>query len=139
MALRILVYTGPLHQDLIRKGEVGRGENLPAVFLLVICNGRDPWGAARDVGELIDELPGSLKCYRPTNRYFLLEEASIEEAQLADESNTVGGIITIEKSGTSADIRRAVARLHQRLQGAQYDSLRRGRWWYGSTGSYFAG
>ncbi|MBL8390901.1 MAG: hypothetical protein JNN21_03390 [Candidatus Accumulibacter sp.] len=69
----------------------------------------------------------------------MLEEASIEEAQLADESNTVGGIITIEKSGTSADIRRAVARLHQRLQGAQYDSLRRGRWWYGSTGSYFAG
>ncbi|MBN8449599.1 MAG: DUF4351 domain-containing protein [Candidatus Accumulibacter sp.] len=74
---------------------------------------------------LIDALPGSLKCYRPTNRYFLLEEASVGEAQLADESNTVGGIIRIEKSGTPADIRRAVARLHQRLQGAQYDSPRR--------------
>lgn len=74
---------------------------------------------------LIDALPGSLKCYRPTNRYFLLEEASVGEAQLADESNTVGGIIRIEKSGTPADIRRAVARLHQRLQGAQDDSLRR--------------
>jgi hypothetical protein len=119
------VYTGLLYQDLIRKGEVRRGEKLPAVFPLVVYNGREPWGAARDVGELIDELPGSLKCYRPMNRYFLLEEASIEEAQLADESNTVGGIIRIEKSGAPADIRRAVARLHQRLQGEQYDSLRR--------------
>ena len=71
---------------------------------------------------LIDAMPGSLKCYRPTNRYFLFEEASVGEAQLADESNTVGGIIRIEKSGTPADIRRAVARLHQRP--AQYDSLR---------------
>jgi len=34
MALRILVYSGLLYQDLIRKGEVGRGENLPAVFPL---------------------------------------------------------------------------------------------------------
>jgi len=125
MALRILVYTGLLYQDLIRKGEVGRGEKLPAVFPLVIYNGRDPWGAARDVGELIEELPGSLKCYRPMNRYFLLEEASVDEAQLADESNTVGGIIRIEQSGAPADIRRAVARLHLRLQGPQYDSLRR--------------
>jgi hypothetical protein len=74
---------------------------------------------------LIDALPGSLKCYRPTNRYFLLEEASVGEAQLAGESNTVGGIIRIEKSGPPADIRRAVVRLHQRLQGAQYGSLRR--------------
>ncbi len=125
MALPILVHSGLLYQDLIRKGEVGRGEELPAVFPLLICNGREPWGAARDVGEPIDQLPGSLKCYRPMNRYFLLEEASIEEAQLADESNTVGGIIRIEKSGAPADIRRAVARLHQRLQGEQYDSLRR--------------
>ena len=34
LALRILVRTGLLYQDLIRKGEVGRGENLPAVFPL---------------------------------------------------------------------------------------------------------
>ena len=81
----------------------------------------------------------ALRILVDTGLFFLLKEASVEEAQRADESNTVGGIIRIEKRGTPADIRRAVARLHQRLQGAQYDSLRRGRWWYGSTGSYFAG
>jgi hypothetical protein len=113
MALPILVHSGLLYQDLIRKGEVGRGEELPAVFPLLICNGREPWGAARDVGEPIDQLPGNLKCYRPMNRYLLLEEASIDEAHRADESNTVGGIIRIEKSGGPAEIRRAVARLRR--------------------------
>jgi len=34
VALRILVYTGLLYQDLIRRGEVSRGEKLPAVFPL---------------------------------------------------------------------------------------------------------
>ena len=67
----------------------------------------------------------ALRILVDTGLFFLLKEASVEEAQRADESNTVGGIIRIEKRGTPADIRRAVARLHQRLQGAQYDSLRR--------------
>lgn len=96
---------------------MSRGEELPAAFPLVIYDGRDPRGAARDVGELIDELPGSLKCYRPTHHHSLLEEGSVEEEQRGDQSNTLGGIIRIEMSGTSADIRRAVVRLHQRLQG----------------------
>ncbi|WP_434735352.1 Rpn family recombination-promoting nuclease/putative transposase [Accumulibacter sp.] len=47
LALRILVYAGLLYQDLSRMGEVSRGEKRPAVFPLVIYNGRDPWGASR--------------------------------------------------------------------------------------------
>ena len=43
MALRVLVYTGLLYQDLIRTRVVGRGERLPAVFPIVIYNGRKPW------------------------------------------------------------------------------------------------
>ena len=47
LATRIVVCIGFLYHDLIRKGEVSRGEKQPAVFLLVIYNGRDPWGATR--------------------------------------------------------------------------------------------
>lgn len=40
MALRVMVYTGLLYQDLIRRGEVKTGDKLPPVFPLVLCNGR---------------------------------------------------------------------------------------------------
>lgn len=125
MALRIMVYTGLLYQDLIKSGEIGSKQKLPAVFPLVLYNGRRPWTAARELGELIEPLPASLTPYHPAQRYFLLEEAALGDAELADTENTVAGIIRLEGSRAPADVRRAVSLLQKRLQGPQYASLRR--------------
>ncbi len=125
MALRIMVYTGLLYQDLIKTGEIGGKQKLPAVFPLVLYNGRRRWTAAREVSELIEPLPGSLKPYHPEQRYFLLEEAALSEADLTDTDNTVAGIIRLEGSRAPADVRRAVSLLQKRLQGPQFASLRR--------------
>jgi hypothetical protein len=78
MALRILVYTGLLYQDLVKTGEVRTGQSLPPVFPLVLYNGRQRWTAARDVGELIEPLPASLRRYHPAQRYFLLEQRAVD-------------------------------------------------------------
>jgi predicted transposase YdaD len=40
MALRLMVYTGLLYQDLIKTGEVRSHDKLPPVFPLVLYNGR---------------------------------------------------------------------------------------------------
>jgi predicted transposase/invertase (TIGR01784 family) len=125
MALRVMVYTGLLYQDLIKTGEVRRGQKLPPVFPLVLYNGRQRWNAARDVSELIDLLPGSLKRYHPAHRYFLLDESAVGEEHLSDRQNTVTSIIRLETSAVPADVRQAVSQLQQRLQGPQYASLRR--------------
>ncbi|MBK8577232.1 MAG: Rpn family recombination-promoting nuclease/putative transposase [Candidatus Accumulibacter sp.] len=125
MALRVTVYTGLLYQDLIKTGEVRRGQKLPPVFPLVLYNGRQRWNAARDVSELIDLLPGSLKRYHPAHRYFLLDESAVGEEHLSDRQNTVTSIIRLETSAVPADVRQAVSQLQQRLQGPQYASLRR--------------
>lgn len=122
MALRILVYTGLLYQGLIKTREVQRGEKLPAVFPLALYNGRKRWHAARDVGDLIERLPGRLKRYHPAHRYFLLEEGAVSEDRLADPRNTVAGIIRLETSTVPADVRRAVLQLIQRLHGSEYVS-----------------
>lgn len=125
MALRILVYTGLLYQDLIKSGEVRPGQKLPAVFPLVLYHGRSRWTAARDVSELIEWLPGSLKRYHPAQRYFLLEEAAVSEADLSDLQNTVVNIIRLERSAVPADVRRAVSQLLKSLPGPASASLRR--------------
>jgi predicted transposase/invertase (TIGR01784 family) len=124
MALRIMVYTGLLYQDLIKSGEIGSQQKLPAVFPLVLYNGRRRWTAAREVSELIEPLPASLKPYHPAQRYFLLEEAALSDAELTDTENTVAGIIRLEGSRAPADVRRAVSLLQKRLQGPQFASLR---------------
>jgi len=125
MALRIMVYTGLLYQDLIKTGEIRRGQKLPPVFPLVLYNGRDRWTAARDVGDLIELLPGSLKRYHPAQRYFLLEEGNVSADRLADTQNTVASIIRLETSAAPAEVRRAVGHLIKRLQGPEYASLKR--------------
>ncbi len=125
MALRILVYTGLLYQDLIKTGEVRAGQKLPAVFPLVLYNGRHRWTSARDVGELIEPLPASLKRYHPAQRYFLLEQRAVDETRLIDTQNTVADIIRLETSSVPADVQRAVAHLASHLRGAEYASLRR--------------
>ena len=53
MAVRILVYTGLLYQDLIRRGELGDAGRLPPVLPVVLYNGRPRWTAPVEVGDLI--------------------------------------------------------------------------------------
>ena len=125
MALRILVYTGLLFPDRIKSGEVRPGQKLPAVFPLLLYHGRSRWTAARDVSELIEWLPGSLKRYHPAQRYFLLEEAAVSEADLSDPQNPVVNIIRLERSAVPADVRRAVSQSLKSLPGPASASLRR--------------
>ncbi len=60
MAVRVVVYTGLLYQDLIKSQAVTAGERLPPVFPRVLYNGSGRWTAARDVAELIAPLPDAL-------------------------------------------------------------------------------
>lgn len=86
----------------------------------MLHNRRERWHAARDVGKLIECLPGSLKRYHPANRYFLLEEGAFSEDRLANPRNTVAGIVRLEASAVPVDVRRAALPLIQRPQGSEY-------------------
>ena len=72
MALRILVYTGLLYQELVKGGHFTHTGKLPPVFPVVLYNGEPSWRAAQDVAELIEAVPG-LMAYRPHLRYLLLD------------------------------------------------------------------
>jgi hypothetical protein len=63
MAFRVMTYLGLFYQDLIWRRELTEGK-LPPVLPLVLYNGRAPWSAARDIAELIENVPGGLEQYR---------------------------------------------------------------------------
>ena len=53
MALRILVYTGLLYQEVVRNDApvLDSGRRLPAVLPVVLYNGTTPWRAAREFAD----------------------------------------------------------------------------------------
>ena len=87
MALRIMVYTGLLYQDLIKSDTVATSQKLPPVFPIVIYNGEGKWTAARDIAELIEPVPGSLAAYRPSQKHCVLDEGRIADTDFPPEPN----------------------------------------------------
>jgi predicted transposase YdaD len=67
MALRIMVYTGLLHQDLIRRGELGADRKLPSVLPVVLYNGERRWRAPTDVRALVQPPPDGLEHHRSSD------------------------------------------------------------------------
>ena len=64
---------------------------------IVIYNGRRRWNAAADVSELIASGGAALARYQPSQRYFLLDEGRVGDADLPG-GNLVSALIALETS-----------------------------------------
>ena len=97
MAVRMLAYTTLLYQKLIGEGVLREHDALPPVLPIVIYNGRRRWNAAADVSELIASGDAELARYQPSQRYFLLDEDRVGDADLPG-GNLVSALIALERS-----------------------------------------
>ena len=129
MALRILVYTGLLYQDLIRRRPAGADSRLPPVLPVVLYNGRGRWTAAADMSELIAPVGEGLARYQPVQRYFVLDAGGREDDDLP-RSNLVSAVVRLEQGRTPADLKRVVDALVDWLPGPGQQELKRsfGEW-----------
>ena len=126
MALRILVYTGLLYQELVRNDApvLDGGRLLPAVLPVVLYNGTTPWRAARESADLIQPVGSALELYRPSQRYHVLDEHQVAEEDLP-ESNLVTAVIRLERLDSPSDLIRVVDLLREWLRGPEDYGLRR--------------
>ena len=124
MALRILVYTGLLYQDLIRRRAVSADSRLPPVLPVVLYNGSRPWTAPVDMSELIAPVGGDLARYQPAQRYFVLDGRRRGDHDLP-WSNLVSAVVRLENSRTPADLKRAVDALVDWLPGPGQQEIKR--------------
>jgi predicted transposase/invertase (TIGR01784 family) len=125
MALRVMVYVGLLYQDLVRHRHFTATGKLPPILPLVLYNGHRPWGATRDVVELIEEVPGGLDRYRPPLRYCLLDEERIADSELESLRNLAAALFRLEKSEGPEDIQRVLVALIEWLREPSLAELRR--------------
>ena len=128
-SVRILVYTGLLYQDLIRRGSLGPGGKLPPVLPIVLYNGRPPWTAELDMARLVEPVGEGLARYQPSQRYILLDEGRYGDGDLP-RRNLVSAVVRLENSRSMADLERVVDALIEWLRGPGHQELRRsfGEW-----------
>ena len=121
MALRVLEYTAMLYRELLRRkmAEPGR---LPPVLPIVLYNGESPWGAARNIGELIDEPGPALLAYQPSQRYAMVDERHARADYAGERTRAVA---LLEQSRSPADLVRVAGVLADILGGPDANELRR--------------
>ena len=124
MAVRILVYTGLLYQDLIRRGALGPDGRLPPVLPVVLYNGRPRWKAPVEVADLIAPAGEALARFQPSQRYFLLDEGRWGEDDLP-RRNLVSALVGLENSGSAESLSKVLAALSDWLRDSEDDELRR--------------
>ena len=124
MAVRILVYTGLLYQDLIRRGELGDAGRLPPVLPVVLYNGRPRWTAPVEAGDLISPVGEVLSRFQPSQRYFLLDEGRWGEDDLP-RRNLVSALVGLENSRSAASLSNVLEALSDWVEGPGEDELRR--------------
>lgn len=125
MALRFMVYLGLFYQDLLRHHELTPAGKLPPVLPLLLYNGRAPWGAAREMSELIDRIPGGLEQYLPQLRYCLLDEERIAESELESLRNLAAALFRLEKSRGPQDVEQVLTALLDWLDEPELAELKR--------------
>lgn len=125
MALRMMVYVGLLLQHLLRTRQLTPSGKLPPVLPLVLYNGFAPWGAARDVADLIDMVPGDLEHYRPQLRYCLVDEARVADSELESLRNLAAALFQLEKSRRPEDLGKVLTALSEWLREPAQAELRR--------------
>ncbi|MFL6202196.1 MAG: Rpn family recombination-promoting nuclease/putative transposase [Thermoanaerobaculia bacterium] len=124
MALRLMVYVGLLYQHLLKDHQLTDSGKLPPVLPLVLYNGRVPWGAALDVADLVEEVPGGLERYRPRLRYCLLDEGRISTDDLESLRNLAAALFRLERSRGPEEIERVLVALIEWLHAPEMVELR---------------
>ncbi|MCH2559119.1 MAG: Rpn family recombination-promoting nuclease/putative transposase [Alcanivorax sp.] len=125
MALRILVYTGLLHQDLIRRGELGVGRRLPPVLPIVLYNGERRWRAPTRVRPLIQTPPKTLAPFQPDQSFLLIDEGASEPDSSAALGNLVAALFRLEHHRSSGEVAAVLERLVKWLSDPEQAGLRR--------------
>lgn len=124
MALRMQVYVGLLYQDLVKRHDTVDNGLLPSVLPLVFYNGAAPWTARCEVGELIVAAPHGLLPFQPAQRYCLVDQRRLDQADLARRQGVLAMLFRLELSDRPDVVLEALVAWSCWFNQREQDSLR---------------
>jgi predicted transposase YdaD len=125
MALRMQVYVGLLYQDLVKRHELTTGALLPPVLPVVLYNGTTPWTASGDLRNLIAPGPSELDIFQASQCYLLIDQRSIDPAELENTQNLIAELFRLELSDSLDVLKNVFSTLAAWLRGEEQAPLRR--------------
>jgi predicted transposase YdaD len=125
MALRMQVYVGLLYQDLVKRHELAPDMRLPPVLPVVFYNGVAPWSASGELRELVAPGPSELAAFQASQRYLLIDQRSIDPAELESSRSLIAALFRIELSGYPESLSDVGGTLRAWLRGDEQAALRR--------------
>ncbi len=114
MALRMADYVVTIWRGLGRK-DLGPGGAYPFVLPVVVYNGRRPWNAATDIGQLIGDPPEWALGFWPSLRYLLVQIQSQDHDSLP-RNNALAMISAFERAPSADALLELTARLDEWLK-----------------------
>ncbi len=100
MALRLLTYVSLLLEEIVRREKLGPQDRLPAVFPLVLYNGKGRWRAPFRLESLFVPVPRDLKRYLPRLSYRLLDEHRLDLNRPELRRNQTAALLRVETNET---------------------------------------
>ena len=127
MALRLESYTALARQDLLKRGHLGQGRELPEVLCVVVYTGRPRWTAPLSLGELTAKNLGARAPWQPELRYFVLDGEPLGEhdSKLGRRGNRALALIALQRCASAAELPDRVKALFNLLRGPADAALRR--------------
>jgi len=104
MAVRLLTYVGLLLEEIIRREKLTPGDRLPAVFPLVLHNGKGHWRSPLRLESLFVPVPNELKRYLPRLTYRLLDERQLDLHLPELAHNRTAALFRIETNETAENL-----------------------------------
>ena len=124
MAVRMMVYTGLLAQQLIRTEQLHQGQ-IPPILPIVLYNGSPVWTAATNVANCFASPPAGLEPHRPSLLYYLLDQARLNLHPVAAVRNFSEALFRLEQGRTVPEVRQVLQALDLMLRDPELQSLRR--------------
>ena len=126
MALRLDAYAALARQDLLKRGRLGRGRELPEVLCVVVYTGRRRWTAPLSLGELTAKGEEARSYMQPELRYLVLDGKSFgeQDAEHGRGGNRAAALLALQRCDRAADIPGRVAALFDLLGRPEDASLR---------------
>jgi predicted transposase/invertase (TIGR01784 family) len=122
--IRMLHYITGLYDQMFRTSTAGA---LPAVFPILLYNGRKRWTVPRNVRELIE--PTVAKRYIPSFEYYAIIEREIPDEVLERIRGILSAVMYLDKRRNATELRNAVDHVIGMLEKERPEQLRMFRVW----------
>lgn len=107
MALRMLGYAHAGYEEMERSGQLGASGLLTPILSIVLHTGDEEWTAKRDMLELIEKVPESMRHLVVRQAYELVEQRVVPEPEAMDEANVAQAAMAEGRSVTARDLHAA--------------------------------